>query len=126
MTQGLNAALSDVCRYWMLPMTVSGVSQGARLSDATHLRDDIWSATPEAVAQVSLFPLSGFSGQLDLALNVTCTESSNGAHSTVSTFSGWQLNGPVDAPVNPTISPSRSGDLIVNMTPKPLNKMGNL
>lgn len=126
MTQGLNAALSDVRRDWMLPMTVSGVSQGARLSDAAHLRDDIWSATPQAFAQVSLFPLSGFSGQLDLALNVICTESSNGAHSTVSTFSGWQLNGPVDAPLNPTLSPSISGDVIVNMTPMPLKKIVNL
>lgn len=118
MTQGLNAALSDVCRYWMLPMTVSGMPQGSRLSDAAHLRDDIWSATPEALAQVSLLPPSGFSGQLDLALNVICTESSNGAYSTASTLSGWQLNGPVDAPVPSTLSPSISGDLIVNMTPQ--------
>ncbi|MBL8907291.1 MAG: VCBS domain-containing protein [Rhizobiales bacterium] len=74
----INAGLADTDGSETLAITIAGVPEDATLSAGTDLGDGVWSLTPEQLVGLSIKPGEGFSGDIDLTVTATATESSNG------------------------------------------------
>ena len=73
------ANLVDTDGSESLSYTITGVPTGATFSAGTSLGGGVWSFTPAQVAGLHIYPADGYTGIMNLTLNVTSTEASNGA-----------------------------------------------
>ncbi|EFL87720.1 Ig-like domain-containing protein, partial [Ahrensia sp. R2A130] len=81
---GLTVALDDTDGSETIAVTISGVPTGATLSVGTEIAPGVWSISPADLATVELTPPADFHGVIDLVIEATATEGSNGNTSTTS------------------------------------------
>jgi hypothetical protein len=77
-------ALTDTDGSETLSVSISGVPAGAIFSAGTDLGGGIWSFTPAQLADLHLYPASGFTGTINLTETATSTEISNGSMASTS------------------------------------------
>jgi hypothetical protein len=66
----------------ILSITISGLSSGGALLNATDNGNGTWSVAPANIGNVSFVPASGWSGDVSLLISVISVESSNGDQAT--------------------------------------------
>ena len=79
----INAALTDQDGSETLDIVVSGIPTDAALSAGTKNADDTWSLTTSELDGLFLLPADGSSGDLNLSVTATSTETSNGSQASV-------------------------------------------
>jgi Ca2+-binding RTX toxin-like protein len=80
----INAGLADTDGSESLSVTVSGVPANAAFSAGTNLGGGSWGFTTAQMVGLTLLPAHGYTGTLDLTVNATATEASNGSTATSS------------------------------------------
>ncbi|QRM27343.1 Ig-like domain-containing protein [Microvirga sp. VF16] len=94
----LSAALVDVDGSETLSVSILGVPAGASLSHGTRRPDGSWNVPPADLDHLSITPPSNFSGTINLTLQATARESSNGSTATRSTNFQVEVDNVSDAP----------------------------
>ena len=95
----LSAALVDADGSEVLSVSILGVPPGASLSHGTRQPDGSWSVPPADLAHLSITPPKDFSGTIDLTLQATARETSNGSTATRSTAFQVFVDDVSDAPL---------------------------
>jgi hypothetical protein len=95
----LSAALVDADGSEILSVSILDVPTGASLSHGTRLPDGSWKVSPAVLAHLSITPPKDFSGTIDLTLQATARETSNGSTATRSTGFQVQVDDVSDAPL---------------------------
>ncbi|CAM3485552.1 beta strand repeat-containing protein [Thalassospira profundimaris] len=90
----IEAGLSDASE--VLSVTISGVTEGARLSAGTDNGDGTWSLAPGDLAGLTLTPAEDYSGAFDLDVTVTSTDGTD--TSTISDTITVDVGGVADTP----------------------------
>ncbi|MBO6948692.1 MAG: DUF4114 domain-containing protein [Rhodospirillales bacterium] len=80
-----------------LSVTISGVPEGASLSAGESNGNGVWTVPAASLASLAIRPPENFSGDMELALNVTSTEDDGDAASTSVPFT-VSVAGDADAP----------------------------
>lgn len=80
----LAASLSDIDGSETMKVAIKGVPEGFTLSAGTRNADGSWSVAQSDLGNVSINAPKDFNGQVNLTLEATTTESSNGETSVVS------------------------------------------
>jgi large repetitive protein len=73
----LAATLADTDGSEQLAVTISGLPEGASLSQGIDLGDGTWSVDPAALGDLEFTPPLDFSGEIELTLIATTTEGEN-------------------------------------------------
>ncbi|WP_404292418.1 hypothetical protein ACD578_08965 [Microvirga sp. RSM25] len=95
----LSAALVDDDGSEILSVSILGVPVGASLSHGTRQPDGSWEVSAADLTHLSITPPSDFSGTINLTLQATARESSNGSTATRSANFQVQVDNVSDAPV---------------------------
>lgn len=95
----LSAALVDADGSEILAVSILGVPLGASLSHGTRMADGSWTVPPADLAHLSITPPKDFSGTIDLTLQATSRETSNGSTATRSTAFQVHVDDVSDAPL---------------------------
>ncbi len=95
----LSAALVDPDGSEILTVSILGVPPGASLSHGTRLADGSWNVPPADLAHLSITPPKDFSGTIDLTLQATTRETSNGSTATRSSAFQVHVDDVSDAPL---------------------------
>lgn len=95
----LSAALVDTDGSEMLSVSILGVPVDASLSHGTRQPDGSWNVSPADLAHLSITPQSDFSGTINLTLQATSRETSNGSTATQSTAFQVEVDNVSDAPM---------------------------
>ncbi|MCY2983387.1 MAG: hypothetical protein NTY15_07075, partial [Planctomycetota bacterium] len=93
----LAASLSDVDGSESMQVSIKGVPEGFTLSGGTRNADGSWSVAQSDLGNVSINAPKDFSGQVNLTLEATTTEASNGSTAVVSKDFSVNINAVADA-----------------------------
>ncbi|MCY2983755.1 MAG: Ig-like domain-containing protein, partial [Planctomycetota bacterium] len=93
----LASSLSDVDGSESMQVSIKGVPEGFTLSGGTRNADGSWSVAQSDLGNVSINAPKDFNGQVNLTLEATTTESSNGSTSVVSKGVSVSINAVADA-----------------------------
>ena len=93
----LAASLSDIDGSETMQVAIKGVPEGFTLSAGTRNEDGSWSVAQSDLENVSINAPKDFNGQVNLTLEATSTESSNGETAVVSKDFSVSVNAVADA-----------------------------
>jgi len=93
----LAASLSDIDGSETMKVAIKGVPEGFTLSAGTRNADGSWSVAQSDLGNVSINAPKDFNGQVNLTLEATTTESSNGETAVVSKDFSVNVNAVADA-----------------------------
>ncbi|WP_414473150.1 DUF4429 domain-containing protein [Microvirga sp. M2] len=94
----LEANLTDTDGSEVLSVRILGVPEGASLDHGTRMADGTWVVDPADLGSLKITPPRDFSGTIDLTLEATARESSNGSVATSRTPFQVQVEAVADAP----------------------------
>ncbi|WP_262272912.1 Ig-like domain-containing protein [Microvirga yunnanensis] len=94
----LSAALVDTDGSEALSVRILGVPADATLSHGSHQADGSWSVQPSDLAHLTITAPNDFSGTINLTLEATARETSNGSTATRSTALQVEVDNVSDAP----------------------------
>ncbi|WP_201837001.1 Ig-like domain-containing protein [Microvirga zambiensis] len=97
-TLDLSATLQDRDGSELLSVSIFGVPAGASLSHGIRQADGSWSVSPSDLAHLKLTPVRDFSGPLNLRMEATTRESSNGDTETIAADFRVQVGAVADTP----------------------------
>ncbi len=93
----ISAALVDTDGSETLAISISGVPSGATLSAGTNLGGGVWQITPAQLSGLSITPPLNWSGNINLSVSATASES--GTSSTATSSLVVSVNGVADTPL---------------------------
>ena len=93
----LGASLSDIDGSETMQVAIKGVPEGFTLSAGTRNADGSWSVAQSDLGNVSINAPKNFNGQVNLTLEATTTEASNGETAVVSKDFSVNVNAVADA-----------------------------
>ncbi|MEZ0169424.1 Ig-like domain-containing protein [Microvirga sp. TS319] len=94
----LEAKLTDTDGSEVLSIRILGIPDGASLDHGTRMADGTWVVDPADLGSLKITPPKDFSGTIDLTLEATAREGSNGSVATSRTPFQVQVEAVADAP----------------------------